>query len=445
MFAPPIATIVASSQAARKSAVAAERARKAEADRERKRAAAAAKRLRAAEKKRGKGQAAPAGAAALPAELANGASARGESAGAAQRGHVDPCSNPTADPAADRAAYCQPSGEPVAELLASASTGSGECEGSSDRARLAEADGAPSVSGKPRSAHHEHPPLQAQHAGAQAPVKQHVQHGRHRDAGPSTGHSEAAAIDPGSDPGGQRGSKAESHSPPPPPPPPHAASEAADRLAFPGHCPGEDPGPCLAPSSASGTPTAGGSAAGGDDELNPTLNPSTSGGGEAGGGGAAGAQGELRREWDALLAEAAACRDGARQAQLAADVRSMAERCGAAGISLKYGKKVRSAPSPASGADVRIVSSPLCCFMAPFCQLMLCPWYAARERCKKARVLSLCPGPCCLTVHCDLCVALPGTCLARLMRRTAAQYVRRPFSVRQVGATCISLCFHAGA
>jgi len=148
-----------------------------------------------------------------------------------------------------------------------------------------------------------------------------------------------AAIDPGSDPGAGRGRSADS-SPPRPAegdagePPAGAAGPAADPV-------GGASEPCAAlaraASSASGTPTAGGSTAG-DDE------PPGGGAGPAGApeppAGAGPGQAELRRDWDGLLAEAAGCRDGARQAALAAAVRAMAGRCAAAGVSVKYGKKV---------------------------------------------------------------------------------------------------------
>ncbi len=49
---------------------------------------------------------------------------------------------------------------------------------------------------------------------------------------------------------------------------------------------------------------------------------------------------ELRDQWHALLGEAAQCCDPARQRALEAQLQALSPRVGAAGISLKYSKKV---------------------------------------------------------------------------------------------------------
>ncbi len=178
---------------------------------------------------------------------------------------------------------------------------------------------------------------QASAGAPQSPQAERPDRGAHASAGAAAA---PAAIDPGSDPGARRGRSADS------PPPRPAEGDAGERTAGAAGSAGSDPvggalEPCAAlaraASSASGTPTAGGSAAG-DDE------PPGGGAGPAGAPepppGAGPDQAELRRAWDALLAEAAGCRDGARQAALAAAVRAMAGRCAAAGVSVKYGKKV---------------------------------------------------------------------------------------------------------
>ena len=56
--------------------------------------------------------------------------------------------------------------------------------------------------------------------------------------------------------------------------------------------------------------------------------------------------GELRESWDQLLAEAAQCRDAGEHPTLLARIESLSTEVAAAGISLKYSKKVCPHPVP---------------------------------------------------------------------------------------------------
>lgn len=257
----------------------------------------------------GKGKAAIA-SAAQPA-LANGSAHGHAAATAAQRSDA-------VDGAAGRASGPDANGD-AAELADStrASAG-GVCEAPHRSPR-----GAPAADGEAPS---------SVGGGKQ---RRSPEGGRHRagarERSPSDGARDAgnpAEIDPGSDPGCQGPAQRDGAAASPPPEQLANASQGANPS------PSSMPAAGGAPSSASGTPTAAGSAAGGDDDLNP--NPT---GADAG---AAAPLGELRRDWDALLAEAAGCRDAARQGELMGAVRAMAERCAAAGISVKYGKKARA-------------------------------------------------------------------------------------------------------